>query len=114
MDEIGHCIKSMQNVGLQNGRLEGNSTDACSWFVCEGRSLFYLVWELDICYLGLVVDKPESKPVRWQITLKAFPAMMKKRLQILQISIWKKVRHLFRNEIHCQCAFSLAVVSTMK
>lgn len=73
----------------------------------EGRNLFYLFWELDVCYLGLGVDKPESKPVRWQITLKAFPVMMKKHLQILQISTWKKVRHLFGNEIHCQfgCGF---------
>lgn len=76
--------------------------------------IFYLVWEHDVCYLGLVGDKPESKPVRWQITLKAFPVMMKKLLQILQISIWKKVRHLFGSEIHCHFGFYLGVLFTVR
>lgn len=58
-----------------------------------------MVWELAVCYLGLVVDKPESRPVRWQITSKAFPVMTKKLPQILQTSIWKKVRHLFGNDV---------------
>lgn len=114
LDAIGHCIKSMQNVALQSGRPGGNFQNPCSWLVWEGRSLFYLVWELDVYYLGLVVDKPESKPVRWQITLKAFPVMMKKLLQILLISIWKKVRHLFGNKTHHQFSFYLGMVFTMK
>lgn len=40
----------------------------------------------------LVVDKQESKPGRWQITLKAFPAMMRKLQRMLQTSTWSEVR----------------------
>lgn len=100
LDGIGPCIRSMQRGGLRSGRPGGNFGSAChGWLVREASH--WSGWELSVCYLGHVDDKPESKPARWQITLKAFPVTTKKRLQISQISIWRKVRHFLGNEIPC-------------